>query len=321
MNDPQDPFDLLTDDDMLFPIFEFVGLNHFRFIAGVSQRWRRLYTRFQEQEYRNRMPNEQFTLLISTSLTSAASIAESVSRAKIFLEDTSKLTSPIKPLKIPENGSQEINTLFIDEKWPSAFFLRDNVAVQYSRVDILQLIMANGYSCSETTCRIAAEKGRLSVLQWLRTHGCPWGESTSWAAAKGGHLGVLQWARQNGCPWDESTCTYAAGGGHLQVLQWARQNGCPWNDGACSSAAEGGHLEVIQWARANSCPWNEETCEHAAIGGHLNVLQWARQNGCPCDAWTCTFAAQGFHLNVLRWAIENGCDWNPDDSWPQNVMG
>ena len=87
----QDPFDLLTDDAALSPIFEFIGPYHFRFIAGVNRRFRRLYTQFQQQEYRKRVPNpEDFEKLVSTSLTSAASIAESISLAEIVLSDTKK---------------------------------------------------------------------------------------------------------------------------------------------------------------------------------------------------------------------------------------
>jgi hypothetical protein len=58
-------------------IFSLMILPRFRFIAGVSRRWKRLYTQFQREEYRKRVPDEEeFNKLISTSITSAASIAD-----------------------------------------------------------------------------------------------------------------------------------------------------------------------------------------------------------------------------------------------------
>ena len=346
---PQDPFDLLTDDGMMFPIFEFIGTGHFCFVAGVSRRWRRLYTQFQQKEYRKRVQNEEeFEKMISTLLTTTASIAESLSRAKVFLDDTTKLTSPFKPLIMQKKGSQELKEL--DTPQPAVSFLRDEVAVRYGHVDILELAIANGCTCDQSTCSIAAMYGHLDVLQWLRTNGCPWDELTCTCAAEGGHLEVLRWARENccpwddetckisalnghldvlqwanqhGCPWDECTCANAALNGHLDVLQWARASGCPWDEWTCANAAYGGHLDVLQWARQNSCPWDNETCASAAEDGHLEVLQWLRTNGCPWDESTSVRAAEGFHLEVLRWAIGNGCEWNPhlfENRFLQNVM-
>ena len=196
----QDPFGLLTDDAALVPIFEFIGPYQFRFIAGVSKRFRCLYTQFQKKEYRKRVPDEEkFNKLISTTLTSAASIAESLSRAKVFLDDTRKLAIPFKSIWVKKHGSQDWDSSFIPPK-PAVFFLRDFVAVQYGRLEILQLAVANGCTCNEYTCERAARKGHLDILQWLRTNGCPWNELTSAAAAGGGHFEVLQWARENGCP-------------------------------------------------------------------------------------------------------------------------
>ena len=348
----KDPFDLLTDDAALFPIFEFIGSYHFRFIAGVSRRWRYLYTQFQREEYRKRVQNKQdFEKLISTSITSTASIAESVSRAKVFLDDARTYTSPLfDTIEMQKNGFQQMKHIYTPRS--SVIFLSDNVAVRYGQLEILQLAIANGYTCDVTTCYGAAEKGQLEVLQWLRTKGCPWDECVCSFAAANGHLDVLKWARENSCPWDENTWTYAVANGHLNVLRWAiendcpwdvdtcaeaarngqlgvlqwvRESGCPWDERTCTFAAKNGHLGVLQWARENGCPWDELTCTCAAEDGHLDVLQWARDNGCPWDESTCVEAAKGGHLDVLKWALENGCEWNrhlsAGESWPQSVIG
>ena len=310
---PHGPFDLLTDGGMLFPIFAFIGPYHFRFVASVSRRWRRLYTQFQQNEYRKReQRDEGFDELIATTITSTASIAESTSRAEIFLSDTRTLTSPFRPIKILKNGSQLMKRDFYTPR-SLLSYLRDSVAVRYGSVEILQLVTAKGCTCdNKDTCASAAENGHLDVLRWLRTKGCPWDECTCIAAAAYGHLDVLQWARENGCLWHDETCSYAAQGGYLEVLQWARENGCPWDEESiCEHAALGGKLDVLQWLRTtNGCPWDEWTCSNAALGGYLEVLQWSREKGCPWDESTCSSAAEFGHLEVLQWARENGCPWD-----------
>ena len=352
----QAPFRLLTDDSTLLLIFEFIGPYHFRFIAGVSRRWRSLYTQFQRQTFIQLLQNakeEETPPLIFTSITCTSSIAESLSRAKVFLSDTKKLTGPFESILMEENGSQEYREDVFDTQHPrSVSFLGNQVAVRYGQLDMLQLAIANGCTCDETTCWLAARNGHLEVLQWLRANGCPWKANVCSAAAANGHLEVLQWARENRCPWDEDTCTFAAQDGHLEILQWARENncpwdkwtctyaaahghldvlqwarekGCPWTELTCTFAAEAGHLEVLKWAREKGCPWSEDTCANAAEAGRLEVIQWLRENGCPWDSWTCTNAAVDGHVDVLQWALENGCKWDPDSlpfegGFPQNVI-
>ena len=204
-----DPFHLLTDDGMLFPIFEFIGPYHFRFVAGVSRRWRRLYTQFQQEELRKRVQDRlDFMTLISTTITSAASIAESVSRAKIFMDDTKTLTGRFfEAIEIQENGSQKMKDDWFSILPPKpSGYLCDHVAVQYGQLEILQLAIANGCTCNEMTSYLAAGMGQLDILRWLRENGCPWDQRVCNSAAANGHLDVLQWARETGCPWNEKTC-------------------------------------------------------------------------------------------------------------------
>ena len=175
-----------------------------------------------------------------------ASIAESLSRAKVFVEDTGE--GLIETLEIQKNGYQKVKNTIYDT--PGAYsqsslsFLRD-AAVRYGRVEILQLAVANGCAWNVWTCSWAARHGHLEVLQWLRENGCPWHEWTCLEAAFHGHLEVLQWAREKGCPWHEDTCSCAAGNGRLEVLPWAIENGCPWDEETCSCAAANGRLEVL----------------------------------------------------------------------------
>ena len=303
----QNPFHLLTDDALFSPIFQFVGANHYRFVAGVNRRFRKLYHDFQNQEYRKQITRPYFERLISTRITSTASIAESRSRAKIFLSDTADHELSYL-LRIEKDDRQPIIS---SHSFRPLKFLLDSVAVRYGNLDMVKCcVKQQPYSMDSTSASYAAYFGQLEILQWLRTMGCEWDKQTSYNAAKSGNLKVLQWARAKGCPWDEYTCEMAASRGHLKVLKWARANHCPWNKFTCEAAAENGHLDVLQWARENRCPWDSLTCSLAAENGHLEILQWARGNGCEWDKFTCLDAASNGHLKVLQWAIENGCEWD-----------
>ena len=81
----QNMFDLLP-DDVLHGILQFVGRDQHLFIESIDRRFQHSYSEFQQEEHRTSLHNPaDFQNLISTKLTSAASIAESLSRAKLFL--------------------------------------------------------------------------------------------------------------------------------------------------------------------------------------------------------------------------------------------
>ena len=252
-------FAILTDDAFLTPIFEFVGLYEYRFMAILNKRFRKLYSEFQERGIHPSTSDKYG----STSLTSTASVAKSIDHAKMLMSDMKTrefnyfqkaIVTPKGPPTGPRYCAVKREGLSDDEiQSQSRVFLRDAVALRW---------------------------GNLQMFQWLRDEGCPWHESTCAEAASNGHLEMLQWLRENGCPWDQETCSRAAGNGHLDVLQWARSNGCPWDNSTCAAAARNGHLDVLKWARAKGCRWDHYTCSEAADNGHLEVLQWARANGC-----------------------------------------
>ena len=82
-------------------VFGFLGVGHYRYVAGTSRQWRDLYTHFLQQEYEKKKTREAANThnnndsLINPStggslcacITTAASIVESVSRAKMWLEE------------------------------------------------------------------------------------------------------------------------------------------------------------------------------------------------------------------------------------------
>ena len=200
----ENPFHLLADDATMFLIFEFIGLHHFRFVAGVSRRWRSLFTQFQREEYRKMVPNEEaFNGLISTSTTSTVSIAESVSRANVFVDDAKKRRGRgFRTICVRRNdGSQYWRSY--GEQWPDPLkFLAESVGIQHC-LKVLQVAISNGYICDERTLAYAAGNGQLETVEWLREIGCPWDDEVFQAAVNGGHVDVIEWLELHDCPLPE----------------------------------------------------------------------------------------------------------------------
>ena len=306
---------VLSNDDILANVCEFVGEGHFFFVSNINKKFRNAY-----KDYLTARGVEQKTGFATT----ADSITESKSRvASAWYEripedmDGRKWSNRGRAMlcAVARKGNLlAIKWLMHPDQRPTfrklAPWTCDHVqlticeiSARKGHLDVLQHVAKGGDQrlCNLTSiCSSAAQGGHLHILQWARKNGCPWDGLTCAHAAQGDHLHLLQWARKNGCPWDAWTCSFAAKSGNLRILQWARENGCPWNEDTCKAAAHGGHLNILQWARANGCPWSGCTCCEAAGEGHLHILQWARENGCPWDEDTCSCAAHGGHLHVLQ---------------------
>jgi hypothetical protein len=185
----------------MFPIFEFIGLHHFRFVAGVSRRWRRLYTQFQREEYRKRVPDwDDFGRLISTSTTSTVAIAESVSRAQVFVDDARKRHGRRFRTVFVRRSDGSQYWSFYSDQWPEPLaFLAEKAGIKHC-LEVLQFAIANGHICDERTLAYAAGAGQLETVKWLRGIGCPWDEDVLQAAVNGGHVDVVEWLELQGCP-------------------------------------------------------------------------------------------------------------------------
>lgn len=297
---PLQTFSVLPDEIVVDIIFGFVGFGHYRFVAGTNRQFRRLYSRYADQQ---RPSDDEYAVGVTSKVTSFESIVESVPRAKwCWLEtrdDSGARTRAFSRFNCQIGGRIKHIMACIG-----------TMAANYGNVQVLEWATQHGYKCTRWTCSYAAGNGQLEALKWARKHGCEWDFQTCSYAARNGHLKVLKWARKHGCEWNGQACLEAALNGHLVVLKWARQNRCNWNSTICSHAALNGHLEVLQWARRNGCNWDSTTCMAAARNGHLEVLQWARENGCNWSASTCSHAARNGHLHVLKWARQSGCNWD-----------
>lgn len=227
----ENPFHLLTDNATMFLIFEFIGLHHFRFVAGVSRRWRSLFTQFQRGEYRNRVPDEEvFNRLISTSTTSTVSIAESVSRAQVFLDDAKKRRGRrFRTLCVNRNNGFQNWREFSGEKWPDALaFLAENVGIQHC-LEVLHFAISNGHICDQRTLAYAAGEGQLETVKLLRDKGCPWDDDVFQAAVNGNHEDVVEWLEDQGCPRPEQgQCGVCGDTGPItsQCGQCGEDSGC-----------------------------------------------------------------------------------------------
>ena len=209
-----DAFAILTDDSLLTPIFEFVGLYEYRFVAILNKRFRELYSEFQKKRiHPTPEDSSDYRLYFSTSLTSTASVAESIDRAKLLMSDMKNRESSNHFIRVRKCKGDGI--LF------GSFYRvvrRQRISGDLIRI---RIFLRNA---------VAVRNGNLDMLQWLRASGCPWNEWTCAEAAGNGHLEVLQWLSANGCPWNKSTCLQAARNGHLEVLRWAHANGRPWGE-------------------------------------------------------------------------------------------
>jgi hypothetical protein len=155
-------------DAVLTKVLQFVGTGSFRYVAGTSVRFWKLYGK-------------------GDCITGVKAIVESVACASLFCSEAGSLLFYCKPF--PHNFSTAL------------VVVRDNAA-SYGRLSVLRWARAKGCPWDAPVCELAAKGGHLKVLQWLRAEGCPWDMWTIHEAAGGGHLEVLQWLRAEGCPWD-----------------------------------------------------------------------------------------------------------------------
>lgn len=321
-------FSQLPDEIIAIIFADFLGPGYYRYVAGTSRSFRRVYSQaiaLQQQKHKDKETEDTVSCglpIVTSTTTSINSIVESVSNAEFYWNEARSDSNMDASMQEEEHhaiirligvaaasyGNLEVlqwtRTKSDYGRWDPDVC---NGAARNGHLEVLQWARDNEFSWDSRTCAVAARNGHLKVLQWARGKSCDWDSKTCRNAAAFGHLEVLQWARKRGCNWNSATCHRAAQNGHLEVLQWARQNGCDWDSYTCSRAAQNGHLEVLQWARQNGCPWDKDTCFLAAANGHLKVLQWVRQNRCPWDASVCNGAAGAGHLRVLYWACCNGC--------------
>ena len=253
----------LNNTDILKHIFWFVGECQYRFIAGVSHRFK--------EAYLDNFPYPETYLNASTE--EHARICYTELKDRSYANGIELCRSAVSHCSIP--ALDFLRTI----KCTIADFGVCAHAAKLGNLELLQWCRQNGYEWDYRTCKKAAKYGHLELLQWCRKNGCPWNSLVCASAAKTGQLEVLKWCRKHGCVWDEHTIASAAGNGHLKVVQWCRRKGCPWDEEACGNAAQFGHLHVLQWLIENGCDYYDNLGDLAIEYGHSHIDDWLEENG------------------------------------------
>jgi hypothetical protein len=326
----------LLHDIIVEHILGFVGVGHYRFVAGTNRQLCRLYTEFLTVTFndKNKYADAHDGALNAyqadgekepfLKTTSGSSIVASISCANLCLKEThetpaSLCTAKEHPIRLSKsrNIASSSDEYYAAEYYDcinSAIVVIGDLAATYGQQAVLQWARSRGYIWDTLTCVYAAQNGHLELLQWARKNGCEWDATTSKMAAQYGHLDVLKWAQHNGLKSDRCTWIYPIRYGHLEVLKWVTSRlgtDDDWKNWMCTIAASRGQLEILKWGRLNGCSWNAETCSAAALSGSLEVLKWLHESGCEWDSETMENAAMSNDLEIVKYAYYNGCDWHP----------
>ena len=205
-------------------------------------------------------------------------------------------------------------------------------ACRLGRLDVVEVLRTNGYSCDLYACCAAAQYGNLDLLQYLHENGCPWDEKAMIYTARGGQVECLKYLHQQGCPWDKLVflefigLNYAVfmrykgahpwkdaeplvipSDGYVSCLRYALENGCPIHSEAFETFAYYGRLDCLQLMHQHGAKWGPEVTCAAASMGHLASLTYLHENGCPWDKTSTIYTVFNGHVDCLRYAIQHGC--------------
>lgn len=338
------PFCYLADDIILDEIFAFVGVGHYRYIAGTNRLFRRLYMQCylpQQQQHHQYLVEDRKGGEEESFATSKSSIVESISRVQLFLNETRlKEETLVDDEDYLRGGLMKtrwwtvirINIMamlasFLRFLWRSNCCADTNTdsstsANAFKNKNNTANTSNNDYSSAKVISKAAGGSGNLELIQWLHKNAPGfWKCEVAEIVTANGDLEMLKWVAWEGYDWCFTTCVnIAAQYGHLHVLKWV--NKCCWKNHntrlifryimpkESPPTASRIHFRIWFCHTANTHSMDWKTCEAAATSGHLEVLKWIRQNRCTWDYSTCAGAASNGHLEVLKWARRNGCDWN-----------
>ena len=208
-------------------IMPYVGLHHFRFVAGVNRSFYTAYTTFAANAIRHRnlpINRDRFTFMnVSTT-----------EHAKICHEDHEETTDSTRYL----NSTRYRCALCA-------------LAAKIGNLHVLEYLRTV-LDCpwDVQTCAMAGRYGHVHILEYARNNGCDWNDSTIIYAAQNGHLSIMEWAFQNGYT-RETISIYASSNaaecGHLHILRWLHERRFPFHDEVTRYAADSGHQSIVQW--------------------------------------------------------------------------
>ncbi|GFR41345.1 hypothetical protein Agub_g1959 [Astrephomene gubernaculifera] len=203
--------------------------------------------------------------------------------------------------------------------------------------DALRYLLERGVWPADTAVHAAAVRGHLDVLVLLIGQGYPLTRDLAFIAASGGHVSTVTWLletveqqqpeqqqpEEHPLLHGKYLFRAATQSGNLGLMSWLRQRGCPWDAAAYGFAAEAGSEEALEWLAHSGCPREPEDVFTAAVPpyamaanhGDLATMQCLRRLGWPWDPAGATFTAcvrqEQCPPPVLAWLVAEGCpvDW------------
>jgi hypothetical protein len=199
-----------------------------------------------------------------------------------------------------------------------------NNAARYGLVDILQLLLKDGYEMSPILYEQAIIGDQLRVLDWLELQKINMCNDPRGRFVSKNHVETLNFLKNPivHSPCNRWACSNAAQRRNLPMLMWLRKQTPPyhWNEFTSDAAAKNGDLKMMEWLRSQDppCPWNEGTMQYAVKSGNLLLVRWMRsKNGenagaCPWNEWACNCAAENGDLTMLQYLRlrSDQCPWD-----------
>ncbi|KAJ3411709.1 hypothetical protein HDV05_001819 [Chytridiales sp. JEL 0842] len=176
-------------------------------------------------------------------------------------------------------------------------------AAKSGNLDLMKLLLKNGFGCNIEAIIGASEWGHLEMVQYLHENVelLRWSESdyrrlyfssAMDKAACNGHLKVVEFLhfnRTEGC--SDSALRFAARHGHLAVVRFLRQNR---SEGVFADAMRRacglGHLDVVRYLfndQRESETFDEQTLSVAAAKGYYEIVEFLHRNNTSllCNEW------------------------------------
>jgi hypothetical protein len=177
------------------------------------------------------------------------------------------------------------------------------------------------YFISLQVTAAAAQHGHVNILQWMLADGYSIDSGLAKNAAEGGHIHVLKWLNKNSWPVDKNNVTYDAGmAKQLETFNWCLRDQTTLSEMAVNLAARNGWIDVLR-SKPLGAPEIRPfvtpnirymTFMNAAISGSMETMEWVINNGFPIDvSATITMESCG-SAEMADYMLSIGCHVSND---------
>ncbi len=212
-------------------------------------------------------------------------------------------------------------------------------AVEYSRIDILELLRRHQKCNYKQIWDIANARGNLKIMKWAsRYYDNP--KPNLRVPAEHGYVHIIKWLVQRGSQMTPELSKLLVLSNKKEAIEWAASIshinedllhqavladldvtvGWFYDHGMVSEkyiwiwevAAYHGSLKVMKTLK-KYLPIPAKVCQQAALCRNaeqsLKCVKWLHQQGCDCTN-ICSYAAHRGNLKLLKWAYAQGCEIN-----------